>query len=309
VTDVSNSSFRIGGGYWKDWYFVEDEKAVKKVELYEVFSDDELFATLEMKLLKGRTFNARMPSDSGAAFVINETAAHELGWDDPIGKRIYTHPEEKGKWDGTVVGVVADIHISSLYEKVHPLVMRLPWQNNYPDRFVYVRYQGDDQFIAKAIEKKYNEIMPGYPLALRYVDELYNSYHQKENKAFSSLQFATLVVVFISMIGIFSMAAYLLTKRMKEFGIRKILGASVPQLAGLHIHYFMRIVLLSNLIALPTAYWLVKEWLNGFAYRIELTLLPFLLVGAILFLIVFLSGSHSAWKAGRMNPVDVIKME
>lgn len=106
VSSVSNTSFRIGGGYWKDWYFVESGNGFKNLELYEVFSDDDVFETLGIKLLAGRTFNAQMPSDSGAAFVINETAARELGWSNPIGKRIFTHPEDKGKWDGTVVGVV-----------------------------------------------------------------------------------------------------------------------------------------------------------------------------------------------------------
>jgi putative ABC transport system permease protein len=116
VTHVSNSSFFISGGYWKDWYFVEEEgkREMKHLELYEVFSDDELFSTLEIKLLHGRTFDANIPSDSGAAFILNESAVKELGWKEPLGKRIYTHPEEKGKWDGIVVGVVADINISPI---------------------------------------------------------------------------------------------------------------------------------------------------------------------------------------------------
>lgn len=307
VTGVSNSSFRIGGGYWKDWYFVEDNEQMKSIELYEVFSDDELFSTLGIKLLKGRTFNANMPSDSGAAFVINETAARELGWSDPVGKRIYTHPEEKGKWDGTIVGMVSDINISALYEKVQPLVMRLPWQSSYPDAFVYIRYQGDEQSVIKSIEKKYGEIMPGYPLSYRFVDEFYNARHHKETKAFTSLQFGTIVIVLVSLLGVFSLATYMSARRMKEFGIRKVFGASGKQIARLHISYFIRIVLISNCIALPFAYWLIQEWLGGFAYRVELTVSPFILVVGISSILVILSGSYAAFKAARMNPVDVIK--
>jgi putative ABC transport system permease protein len=309
VTAVSNSSFRIGGGYWKDWYFVEHKQEMKPIELYEVFSDDELFTTLGIKLLNGRTFNANMPSDSSTAFVINETAARELGWEDPIGKRIYTHPEEKSKWDGTIVGVVSDINISALYEKVHPLVMRLPWQNEYPDGFVYVRYHGDGQAVARAIEEKYQTVMPGYPLQYLFVDEFYKSRHQKESKAFSSLQFGTLVIVLVSMLGIFSLAAYMSVRRMKEFGIRKVLGATMQQIAQLHIGYFVQILMISNVLALPMAYWLIKEWLNGFAYRVELTFFPFLLVAVLSFLLILISAGYSAWKAGRMNPVEVIKAE
>lgn len=311
VTHVSNSSFRIGQGYWKDWYFVEQEgnQEMKQVELYEVFSDDELFSTLGIELLEGRTFNANIPSDSGAAFIVNQSAVRELGWTDPIGKRIYTHPEEKGKWDGTVVGVVPDVNISPLYDKVKPLVMRLPWTNEYPNGFVYVRYQGDETAVVKSVEDRYQAIMPGYPLAHRFVDELYNSRHQKESKAFASLQFGTLVIILVSMLGIFSMAAYMSIKRMKEFGIRKVLGASVIQIFTLHMNYFVRLMLFSNLVALPIAYWLIKSWLETFAYRIELDYWPFLLVGLTSLLLVLISGSFSAWKSGRMNPVEVIKSE
>ena len=311
VTHVSNSSFRIGQGYWKDWYYVEQEgkQEMKHVELYEVFSDDELFSTLGIKLLEGRTFNPNIPSDSGAAFIVNESAVRELGWENPIGKRIYTHPEEKGKWDGTVVGVVTDVNISPLYDRVKPLVMRLPWTNEYPDGFIYVRYQGEEKPLVKSIEERYKAIMPGYPLTCRFVDELYNSRHQKESKAFASLQFGTLVIILVSILGIFSMAAYISMKRMKEFGIRKVLGATVTQIFTLHMNYFVRLMLFSNLIALPLGYWLIKNWLETFAYRIELSYWPFLLVGLISLILVLLSGSFSAWKSGRMNPVDVIKIE
>jgi putative ABC transport system permease protein len=309
VTAVSNSSFRIGGGYWKDWYFVESGEEIKQVELYEVFSDDELFETLGIKPITGRTFRADIPSDSGAAFVINETAARALGWEEPIGKRIYTHPEEPGEWDGTIVGVVPDINISALYEKVQPLVMRLPWQNGYPDAFVYIRYAGDEQAVIKSIETQYAEIMPGYPLQFLYVDTFYNSRHAKEAKAFTSLKFGTVVIVLVSLIGVFSLAAYISARRMREFGIRKVLGASGNQIAGLQFSFFVRIALISNLFALPVAYWLVGEWLAGFAYRIDLGIFPFVMVGAGVILLVLMSGSHAAFKAARMNPVDVIKLE
>ena len=311
VTHVSNSSFFISGGYGQDWYFVEQEgkPEMKQVELYEVFSDDELFSTLGIKLLQGRTFNVNIPSDSGAAFILNESAVKELGWKEPLGKRIYTHPEEKGKWDGTVVGVASDINISPLYDKVKPLVMRLPWTNEYPDGFIYVRYIGDAKSVIQSSEEKYKAIMPGYPLNWFHVDELYNRSHEKENKAYSSLQFGTLIIVLISVLGIFSMAMYVSVRRMKEFGIRKVLGASVAQISMLHMNYFVRLALIACAVALPIAFMLIGEWLTTFAYRVELNYLPFLLVVLVSVMVVMLSASYSAWKAGRMNPVDVIKME
>lgn len=311
VTHVTNCSFFISGGYWKDWYFVEQEGKgeMKHIELYEVFSDDELFSTLGINILQGRSFDAEIPSDSGAAFIVNESAVREMGWKEPLGKRIYTHPEEKGKWDGTVVGVVSDINISPLYDKVKPLVMRLPWTNEYPDGFIYVRYTGDSKSVVQSIEEKYKEIMPGYPLNWFHVDELYNRSHEKENKAFASLQFGTLVIVLISVLGIFSMAMYMSAKRMKEFGIRKVLGASVTQISILHMNFFVQLALIACAIALPIAFMLIREWLSTFAYQIALSYWPFMIVAISSVFVVILSTGYSAWKSGRMNPVDVIKSE
>jgi putative ABC transport system permease protein len=309
VTNVANSSFRVGNGYWKDWYFVEEAGGIKEVELYEVFSDDELFETLKIPVLQGRTFDSAIPADSGAAFVINETAARMLGWDDPVGKRIYTHPEEKGKWDGTVVGVVGDINISPLYYNVKPLVMRLPWQNEYPDSFIYVRYAGDPLVLAHEIEERYKVVMPGYPLTLRYVDELYNSTHRSEQQAFDSLKLTTIAIVLVALLGIFSMAAYMSARRMKEFGIRKVMGASSQQIARLNLQFFIRIALLANVVALPIAYWITSEWLSTFAYRTTITMVPFLAVSGISVLLVLVSGSYSALRSGKINPVDVIRAQ
>jgi putative ABC transport system permease protein len=311
VTHVTNSSFMIGGGYWKDWYFVEQEgnPEMRHVELYEVFSDDELFSTLGIKILQGRTFNDNIPSDSGAAFILNESAVRELGWKEPLGKRIYTHPEEKGKWDGTVVGVVSDINISPLYDKVKPLVMRLPWTNEYPDGFIYVRYTGEAAPIIKSIEEMYKPMMNGYPLNWFQVDELYNRSHEKEAKAFGALQFGTFVIVIISVLGIFSMAMYMSVRRMKEFGVRKVLGASVSQISILHMRYFVQLALIACAVALPAAFLLIGEWLNTFAYRVELNYEPFVLVVLASLAMVGFSASFSAWKSGRMNPIDILKSD
>lgn len=307
VISVSNSSFKIGGGYWKDWYSIEMDGQMKSMELFEVFSDDDLFNTLKMRLVSGRLFNSNNPADSGKAFVINETAAKELGWKDPVGKRIFTHPEEPGRWEGTVVGVVKDINITPLYEKVQPLVMRLPWQKSYPEFFVYVRLDGSAAQTIKAIEQKYAAIMPGYPLDYDNVNSFFNGRYEKENKAFGSLLFATLIIVLISAVGIFSLSIYMSVKRMKEFGIRKVLGASPRQIAFLQIGHFVKISLLANAIALPVAYWIMKEWLNGFAYRVELSNFLFVSVATISILLGIFSAGYPSWQAGMTNPVDVIK--
>lgn len=306
VVHVSNSSFRMGGGFWKDWYSVEVKNEMKSFELYEVFSDDELFETLGMKILKGRVFQADHPADSGAAFVINETAATELGLENPIGTRILTHPEEPGKWEGTIVGVVNDINIASLHHKVQPLVMRLPWQNDYPEYFVYVRINGPAEAIIKSIKSKYNQLNPGYPLEIHFVDDFYNQEYDVENRAYASLQFGTMIIMLISSLGIFSLSIYFSIRRMKEFGIRKVLGASATQISMLHVSHFFRMAALSMLIALPVAYMMMNEWLMAFAYHVHQDMGIMILVLAITLCLIAVSAGYAAMRAGRMSPVDVI---
>ncbi|HEY0742159.1 MAG TPA: FtsX-like permease family protein [Chryseosolibacter sp.] len=306
VVNASNSSFRMGGGFWKDWYSVEVGNEMKSFELYEVFSDDELFETLEMKVLQGRVFDAEHKADSGAAFVVNETAVHELGLTKPIGTRILTHPEEPGKWDGTIVGVVNDINISTLHHKVKPLVMRLPWQNSYPEYFVYARIDGDVKVIIEAIKAKYNLLQPGYPLEVHFVDDFYNKEYAKENRAYASLKFGTAVIIIVSSLGIFSLSIYLSVRKMKEFGIRKVLGATAEQITYLHVWHFLRIAAGGALLALPLTFLLMNEWLASFAYRVDVGVETAFAVLALTMLLIIISSSYAAIRAGKTNPVNII---
>jgi putative ABC transport system permease protein len=306
VTHVSNSSFRMGGGYWKDWYAVEVKGEMKSLELYEVFSDDDLFETLGMKVIEGRTFDAQHKADSGAAFVINETAARALGLDHPVGTRILTHPEDSGRWEGTIVGMVNDININTLHHPVQPLVMRLPWQSNYPEYFVYVRIDGNPDHIIQGIKKQYSDLQPGYPLEVDFLDDYYNKEYEKENRAYASLQFGTAIILLISALGIFSLSIYLSIRKMKEFGIRKVLGATARQIAYLHIAHFVRVAGVAVVIALPVTYLLMGEWLDSFAYRVNQDVGSVALAISITFLLIVVSAGYAAVRAGLLNPVKVI---
>jgi putative ABC transport system permease protein len=151
--------------------------------------------------------------------------------------------------------------------------------------------------------------MAGFLADVRVVEELHERQYQNEARVFSSLQVATVVVMVVSAFGIFSLSVYMSVKRMKEFGIRKVLGASVKQIAFLHISYFLKIVVLANIVALPVAYLLMDHWLSGFAYRTDLDSLIFFSALFISCILIIISAGYSAVKAGTMNPVDVIKKQ
>jgi putative ABC transport system permease protein len=310
VDAVSYSTFRIVGGYYRDWYRVEINGEMKQMLLNEVFFDHDFFRTMGIAVVAGRSFDPDNASDPHSAFVVNEAAVREFGWKDPIGKKInYGYEETEGeKWEGTVIGVVKDFNVYSMHRKIEPLVMRLPW-SDWPGQCVHVKISGPLHETIRRIEAKYKEILPDFLIDYSLVGELYDNQYQNEQKVFASLQFGTWIIVVISSIGIFSLSAYLSIRRMNEFGIRKVLGATVQQITFLHVGHFLRIAFIANLVGIPIAYWMMERWLAEFAYRTELDTGVFIGVMIISLLLVILSAGYSSWKAGVMNPVDVIKSQ
>jgi putative ABC transport system permease protein len=311
VEAVSYSTFRIAGaGYFRGLYKVEIDGEMKERMLNEVFFDHDFFNVTGIPLVAGRSFDPNSSTDSHAAFIVNETAVREFGWKNPLGMRISTgFGDPSGeKWEGTIIGVVKDFNVYSLHKEIEPLVMRLPW-SDWPGQCVHIKVNGPLDDTIALIKAKYEEVLPGFVLNYQLIENIYDSQYEDEQKAFTTLQISTWVIVLISSLGIFSLSVYISLSRMKEFGIRKVLGASSRQIASLHVGYFIKVALLANAIALPIVYWLMKEWLDGFAYRTELDGVVFFVVMLISLLLVIISAGYSSLKAGRMNPVEVIKIQ
>ena len=312
VESVSYTYYPVVAPYFKGWYDVETGEKMTKVLLNEMFVDHDFLATMKIQLKEGRNFDIHRPTDDRTAFIVNESAVRELGWTDPIGKRIKVHdadPHPKdGVWEGTVVGVVGDFNTQSLHNKIEPVVLRLQY-DSWPGACLNIKVNGLLSERLPLLRSTYEKLMPGFLADFRVVNESYENQYRNETKAFAALQFGTVIIILVSAIGIFSISVYMSIRRMKEFGIRKVLGATISQIAAMHTSYFLRIALLANTIALPISYWLIKEWLAGFAYKAELNGGIFFGIGGILFLLVIVSSGYSAWKAGTMNPVDVIKIQ
>jgi putative ABC transport system permease protein len=314
VESASYSYYRMTAvPYFNDWYKVEIRGEMKRKLVNELFVDQDFFQTMNVAFVSGRNFDIRNKNEFRSGYIVNEAAVREFGWADPIGKKItrIVSGHEYGYdtlWDATVIGVVRDFNTRSLHEKIEPLVMRLQY-DSWPGYCLNVKVNGDFKRTFEAAKKAYSKVLPEYLVDFDILEDMYQRQYQNEDKAYVTLQAATWVILLISFLGIFSLSIYMSIKRMREFGIRKVLGANVRQIAVLHINHFLKIAVLANIIALPIAYWLMKTWLDGFAYRTALSGFVFLLVSGILFLLVIASAGYSAWKAGHMNPVDVIKME
>ncbi|HEY9487447.1 MAG TPA: FtsX-like permease family protein, partial [Chryseosolibacter sp.] len=311
VEAVSYSTFRIAaGGYYRDWYRVEIDGQMKQMLLNEVFFDHDFFRTTGIEVVAGRSFDPGNAADPHSAFIVNETAVREFGWDDPVGKRIdYGYEETEGeKWEGTIIGVVKDFNIYSMHRKIEPLVMRLPW-SEWPGQSVHVRINGPLSETITRIKDKYAEILPDFLIDYHLAGDLYANQYQHEQKAFTTLKFGTWIIVLISALGIFALSVYMSVRRMKEFGIRKVLGATVGQIALLYVGYFLRIAFVANFIALPVAWWTSHLWLSQSAYRTQVSSLTFICVIFISFVLIILSAGYACVRAGLMNPVEVIKSD
>ena len=261
----------------------------------------------KLNMSAGRGFSKEYGSDS-SAFILNEAAVKELGWGDPqnaIGKGFNWGGGKEGK----IIGVVKDFHFNSLQQKVQPTVMHLlpnwDWYNS-----LSVRIPTEDVKTAiRSLETAWNKVLPGHPFEYSFVDEDYNKQYKTEKQLSSLSATFSILIIFISCLGLLGLTIVAVSQRTKEIGVRKVLGASVSGIAALLSKDFVKLVLISIVIASPLAWWLMNEWLTDFAYRINIQWWVFVVAGVIAVLIALLTVSSQAIKAAISNPVKSLRTE
>jgi len=240
--------------------------------------------------------------------LLNESAVRRFGWEEPIGKRI-TYPSA-GEFE--VIGVMKDFHFMTLHQPIQPFALFHQSSASYriPDAYVVARIELDDvQVTLKAIEDEWKTLASGAPFEYTFLDEaLVAEYRAERRLGTIFLVFAGLAIG-IACLGLLGLAAFTAEKRTKEIGVRKVLGASVPGVLGLLVRDFTKWVLAANLIAWPVAWVGMNRWLEGFAYRIDVGISPFLIAGAVALAIAVLTVGTHAVKAARANPVDALRYE
>ncbi|MFM7431346.1 MAG: FtsX-like permease family protein, partial [Flammeovirgaceae bacterium] len=234
VESTSFAYYRVTGTiYFNSWYQVEIENKMRPILLNEMFVDESYLKTMRIQLIEGRNFQNK--NEYKNAFIVNETAVKEFGWEKPIGKRIVVGVEGQGDgvWsEGNVIGVVKDFNTRTLHKSIEPVVMRLQY-DSWPGTCLNIRYHGGESEVISKIKKVYDRVLPGFPMDYERVSELYENQYKADQKAYNTLQAATWIIFLISCLGTFSMSVFMSIKRQREFGIRKIVGASVVQIAAL----------------------------------------------------------------------------
>ena len=274
-----------------------------KPNLLEFHSDNEFVNTMKVKIIAGRDINTtKYPTDSTAA-LLNEAAAKMMGFENPVGQLLRSH---EGNWH--VVGVVNNFIVTNPYMPAEPMVIQGPknWFGTVTFRLNNARRASTNVATINKLLTKYN---PEYPSILTFVDD---DYQQKFSGSRSlgelALLFAIMSIV-ISCLGLYGLAMFMANSRVKEIGIRKVLGATVLNIAGLLSRDFIRLVLIAFVIASPVAVWILNSWLQGFTYRIDISWWIFVVTAVVSILIALFTISYQAIKAALANPVKNLRAE
>jgi len=279
-----------------------------------VIADDQYQPTFELELKEGRFFSREFGTDS-LAIVLNEAAVRELGLKQPLGARLITESEflngpNNQPYEYHVVGVLKDYNYQSLHLPIVPLV----FTNTV--RFRDVMFSGavrmhptNTEATLKAIETKWKEFIKDHPFQYVFLDQTIARQYEAETQTQRIFTFFSSLAIFIACIGLFGLAAYATQQRMKEIGVRKVLGATSGSIVTLLSKEFVKLILLAILIAFPIAWYGMRQWLQGFTYRVELSWWIFAIAASGSLVIALLTLSVQAIKAGRTNPVRTLRME
>ncbi|MBC6110003.1 ABC transporter permease [Pedobacter fastidiosus] len=269
--------------------------------------DFDYFETLDIKLKQGRFFSQSFSTDTANSAVINESAVAKYGMKNPVGKTI------KGcNIDYKIVGVIKDFKAQGFESAVQPTIYTIKNPcGNYKTQIMLKIEENKMADALATLKAQWPQINPkdGQDFRYEFLDELYGKLFKKQEQLQSVFFAAALLTIFIAILGLFAFAKYITNGRIKEIAVRKILGASDIQIFKLINRSFLVMVLLANVISWPVAYILTKKWLETFAYRIDLPVLPFMSSALITILLTVITVSIQAKKAVKANPVDALKYE
>jgi putative ABC transport system permease protein len=292
--------------------------------------DAGFFETMGIKLVAGRMFDESRPADDattpfpedpaaeralvarGTNVVLNELAVKRLGFGSPqqaIGKTFKTlvNPEYGGLIGSTVIGVVQDSRFRSIREPIDPIIYTHTRQGQ---GWMLIRYNtADPSRLRRDVEAVWKRIAPDVPFQAEFSEEIVGELYEAEDARAQTFAGFALLAVVVACLGLFGLAAFTAERRTKEIGIRKVLGARSQDIVRLLAWQFSKPVIVANLIAWPVAWWVMRDWLNGFDTRIDLGPTPFLLAGFIALAIAIGTIAGHAMKVARSNPINALRYE
>ena len=280
----------------------EDNTTGKRLRMYHGSVDGDFIDTFQIQILQGTNFPQKTPRPSASGLLVNEEAVRQMGLAEPIGKRLtmWNH-------DGRIIGVVKNFHFNNVKYELEPLVLKMAPEET---RILVIRIlPGNVSEVLSFITDNFQRVDSDYDYEPNFLTEALNQMYALEEKMTQLFIYSTFFAILISCLGLFGLSAYTTVKRTKEIAIRKACGATTIRIIMMLCVEFIKLVLVSNLIAWPVAYFALNDWLRNYAYHAALTATPFLASTALALFIALLTVGYQAIKAARANPVDALRYE
>ena len=304
----AGSTFIMPGGFFGSNIFQPDDPELPMLRANTLTVDDDYFETMDIQVAEGRYFDKDF--NDSLSCVINEAAAKVLGWEDPVGRRLA--PSNTGGGDGetpqfTIVGVLEDFNFQSLHSKVFPIVL-FNGNSQFVPAVIAVRLApGPVDTGVEAIRTKWNEMETGQEMIYSFLDEDLDQLYQAELTSKKIFDGFTVVAIIMACIGLFGLSTYVVQQRMKEIGVRKVMGASVTGIVLLLSRDLFRLILISLVIAIPISVYAIDRWLEYFAYRTEIGVFTFIIAGGLSALLAWVTISYQSIRAALLNPIKSIR--
>ncbi len=300
ITHADNTPTKINNGTTGVLWEGKDPNS--KIDITQLGVGYDFIKTMHMQILQGRDFSRDFATDS-VNYIINETALKIIGYKDPIGK-----PLTLWGTKGTIIGVIKDFHFNSLHTVINPLMLRLG--ENFDGGIAVVKTEpGKTKEALASLEKIYKELNPKVPFTYKFSDQEYQKLYESEQLVKQLSNYFALLAIFISCLGLLGLTAFTAQQRTKEFGIRKVLGASATSLFNLLSKEFLMLVVIAMLIASPVGWFIMNSWLQDYAYKINISWWIFGVAGAAALSITLITVSFQAVKASIANPVKSLRSE
>ena len=312
VKNAAVSSGMLTRGSFGDFYFPEasnsDEKVAKDIILQSYLVDEHFMKTLDLKLIKGRAFDNNF--NDSLSVVINEAAAKQIGWENPIGRMIQ-YPG--GKMESyKVVGVLKDFNLESLHSHITPFALFSNTSESYETGVSYITLKVGSENIGKlmsSIEKKWNDYQPNVPFEYSFLDDDLNTAYISDQRQANLFGVFSFLTIFIACMGLLGLIAFIAQQKTKEIGIRKVLGASISEIVQMLARDFVMVIVIAMLIATPVAWYFMNKWLQDFAYKIEIPWGVFIVSGGMALVIALFTMGFQAVKAAVANPAQSLRTE
>jgi len=309
IANGTPGSFNVRMSFSPETFSPESQsESEESISIAPAVADYDFLDVLGIELLAGRNFSEEYTSDPDRAFILNQKAAEQLGWspEEAIGKPFVFDSRE-----GEVIGVVENFHIASLHREIDPVVLQIHDSNSWSSAGLLLARLHPDEIPESMnfLKEQIANYAPSVTLNYEFLDDKFDAMYRTEKRLGQVVTLFTFIAILVACLGLYGLAAFAAERRIKEIGIRKVMGATVANIVALLSKDFLKLVLLGFVIAIPIAWYAMNRWLADFAYRIEIGAGVFLLAGTAAVLIALATVSWQSVRAALANPVESLRTE